>query len=282
MKYELFVEIGADGRAMAHVPQLPGCTARGRSREEALEAVPGAISAYLSWLRDHDEDVRVGAIEIETVGEVIGTGPFDPGDAAALFPPDQETLAPGEMARLFRLMEYSRDDLTTLIHGVPADVLTRPYTAGWSVQKILYHIGRAEVWYVSRIAHSWDFTGHKEYGAIGDVTEWLKRTREAAVKRLRDLSAEERSDIFYPSHYTEHPEEAWTARKVFRRFLEHEREHRTQIEAVLEAGWSRARPRGKTSGQGGGSQRKGHTGEGRMGERGGRREEAGSGAPRRA
>ena len=37
------------------------------------------------------------------------------------------------------------------------------------------------------------------------------------------------------SQITEHQGEYWTARKVFRRFLEHEREHQQHIQQVLKA-----------------------------------------------
>jgi len=51
----------------------------------------------------------------------------------------------------------------------------------------------------------------------------------------RQLTEEERSGIFYPTHWTQHPEEPWTARKVLRRFLEHEREHTAQVREILAA-----------------------------------------------
>lgn len=235
MKYQVFLEVGQDGRAMAHVPQLPGCMAPAPTREGALAAIPGAIREYLRWLVRHGEEVTVETAEIEIAEEIPGFGPFDPGDKAALFPPDREPLTREEMVTLFRLMGYSRDDLLALIEDVPEEVLVEEYTEGWSIERILYHIGGAETWYVSRIDHTWEFEGYEQYKARGDVMGWLHRTREAALARLKRLSRKERSTIYYPSHYTDHPDEAWTARKVFRRFLEHEREHRAQIEAILKA-----------------------------------------------
>jgi hypothetical protein len=57
--------------------------------------------------------------------------------------------------------------------------------------------------------------------------------RRTAVERLRLLDENERMGVFYPREWTDHPEEAWTARKMLRRFLEHEREHTAQIQEIL-------------------------------------------------
>ena len=235
MNCQVYLEVGADGRAMAHVPALPGCVAVARTRDEVLAATPAAIERYVGWLIDHGEVVTMEIADIELTAESRGFGPFDPGDKAALLPPDREPVAPQEMTTLFRWMGYSRDDLLGLIRNVPDEVLLEPYTEGWSIDTILRHIGGAEVWYVTRIDEDWRFDDYEEHRTSDTALDWLERTRMAVIARLRRLSPEERACVFCPSAYTHHPDEEWTARKVFRRFLEHEGEHRAQIEAVLAA-----------------------------------------------
>ena len=66
--------------------------------------------------------------------------------------------------------------------------------------------------------------------------DFLEMERRTAEARLRRLTEAERSDVFYPQHWTRHSEEPWTARKVMRRCLEHEREHTAQIRRMLELG----------------------------------------------
>ena len=53
--YRVYFEVADDGLSMAHVPELPGCTVRAPSREEALRRLPDAIRAYLGWLKAHAE-----------------------------------------------------------------------------------------------------------------------------------------------------------------------------------------------------------------------------------
>lgn len=235
MAYQVFLEVGADGRAMAHVPALPGCVAVAPTRDEVLTATLAAIERYVGWLVDHGEAVMMQAADIELAAESCGSGPFDPGDKAALLPPDREPVRHEEMTTWFRWMRYSRDDLLGMIRNVPDEVLSESYTEGWSIDTILRHIGGAEVWYVTRIDEDWRFDGYEEHRTSDTAVGWLERTRMAAVARLSRLSATERSCVFCPSAYTHHSDEEWTARKVFRRFLEHEGEHRAQIEANLAA-----------------------------------------------
>ncbi|HSJ58851.1 MAG TPA: DinB family protein, partial [Anaerolineae bacterium] len=45
----------------------------------------------------------------------------------------------------------------------------------------------------------------------------------------------ELTGVFHPTVWTRHPDEAWTARKALRRFLEHELEHTRQVRQVLDA-----------------------------------------------
>jgi hypothetical protein len=61
--------------------------------------------------------------------------------------------------------------------------------------------------------------------------------RRTAVERLRQLARTERTKVFYPTRWTDHPEEPWTARKVLRRFLEHELEHTMQAQEILLDWW---------------------------------------------
>jgi len=235
-RYPVYLEIADDGRCMAHVLGLPGCIVRALSRDEALCRLPNAIRDYHAWLCRHGEPAPPDEepVEIEVAGESTGFGPFDPGDAAALFPPDREFVTPEGMEHHFRLMAYARADLLALVRDLPDEVLDwQPDSQSFSIRRLLRHVGNAEEWYVSRLVLPETLPPEWEHDEDLPVFEFLEMERRTAVARLRQLTEEERSGVFYPAHWTQHPEEPWTVRKVLRRFLEHEREHIAQVREIL-------------------------------------------------
>ena len=57
MKYRVLIEQDEDGVYVAEVPALPGCISQGRTREEAVEGIKEAITAYLKSLEAHGEPI---------------------------------------------------------------------------------------------------------------------------------------------------------------------------------------------------------------------------------
>ncbi len=236
--YAVYLEIADDGRCMAHVLDLPGCIARAPTRDEALNQTPGAIRETHAWLRRHGESAppEKDPIEIEVAGKASGIGPFDRQSAAALFPPDQEPIATEEMEQHFRLLAYTRADLLALVCNLPDDILDwQPDTESFTLRGLLRHVGNAEEWYVSRIVSPETLPPEWEHDENLPIFEFLEMERRTAIARLWQLTEKEQSDVFYPTGWTDHPKEPWTARKVLRRFLEHEREHTAQASDILAA-----------------------------------------------
>ncbi len=237
MRYSVLLEIADDGLCMAHVPDLPGCAVRAPTREEALHQLPEAIRDYHDWLRRHGETVPPvdKPIEVDIAEVSTGFGPFNPGDAAALFEPDRRAIAAEEIEFHLRLMSHSRADLVALVRDLTDETLDwQPDAQSFSIRRLLRHIGNAEEWYVSRIVPPESLPPEWERDEDMPIMEFLEMERRTAIARLRQLTEAEQSDVFYPQQWTQHPGEPWTARKVFRRFLEHEREHTGQIRRMLE------------------------------------------------
>jgi uncharacterized damage-inducible protein DinB/predicted RNase H-like HicB family nuclease len=231
---------------MAHVPMLPGCICRKTSRDAMLASLPDAIRGYHDWLRRHSEPAPPPDEPVEYViaGESAGYGPFDPRNAAALFPPDLASVTPDEMERCFRLMAHARADLLTLVADpapgsepvLPDDVLDwQPDPAVWPLRRVLRHVGNAEEWYVSRLVPADSLPPEWEHDEEMPLFDFLAMERRTAIERLRQLTETERAQVFYPAGWTDHPDEPWTAAKVLRRFLEHELEHTGQVREILAA-----------------------------------------------
>ena len=220
MRFVVYVEVEEDGSAMAHVPSLPGCISTGLNEELALSRLPQAITEYLQWLKVHGERVpdQVDPIELELggVGSDVRTG--HPGDTDTFFPPDRTPMTEQEVAAMLRLLNYSRQDLIQTVSGLPNEVMNWKPGSGesgevWDIDDILEHIASSEQFYISRLSTN--------------VMTMLQETRAAAVERLAALDESERSRV------VEHAGDLWTARKIFRRMLEHEREHIRHIEQIL-------------------------------------------------
>jgi uncharacterized damage-inducible protein DinB/predicted RNase H-like HicB family nuclease len=235
--YDAYVEIADDGLCLAHVPALPGCIVRAPTRDEAWRQLPQAVRDYHAWLRRHGEPAPDDAsIRIDLAAEYSGTGPFDPGDAAALLPPDREPLIPEEMVWHFRLMGHARADLLALTQHLTAGLLDwQPDPGSFTIRRLLRHVGNAEEWYVSRLVPPDTLPPEWEDDEDLPIFEFLAMERRTAIARLRQLTAEQRSGVFHPTAWTTHPDEAWTAHKALRRALEHEREHTAQVREILAA-----------------------------------------------
>jgi predicted RNase H-like HicB family nuclease/uncharacterized damage-inducible protein DinB len=239
--YPVYLEIADDGRCMAHVLDLPGCVVRAPARDEALSQLPGAIRDYHVWLRRHGELAPPvdEPIEVEVAGESSGIGPFDRRSAAALFLPEQQPITLDEMERYFYLMGYNRADLLALVRDLPDDVLDwQPHPESFTIRGLLRHVGNAEKWYVSRLVDLEGLSPEWSHDESLPILEFLEMTRRTAIGQLQHLTQAERSGVFYTAHRAWEPGEPWTARKVLRRFLEHEQEHTNQVREIL-AAWRR-------------------------------------------
>ena len=227
MSYKVYVRVAKrDGKARACIPDLPGCSTAGISRDDAVAKMPAAIAEYLAWLRRHGEAVPVGGetTEIVIADEAVGGAALYPGDRAGLFAPDLLPLTDEDIARYLRLMRYSRQDLLSLVKDLSAAVLNwRPAPKEWTIREVLRHLANAEGWYLDRIGL---YTPQRRTRTI---LARLELIRAYAYEVLSKLTPEQRSVVVQKDG------EPWNARKVFRRFLEHEREHSGQIQDVLRA-----------------------------------------------
>ena len=212
-KYLVYIETIGDPITVkgpvAHVPALPGASARGKTIEEAKENIRVAVQEYLSLLRDVGEQVPKASEDIHLeFEEVDGT----------TFLTDYDALRPNEMETLFRWMAVSRQELMDLVKSLPGEAFEwTPEDDTPSIREILCHVAESDLWYTDRLKQWPEAPLYR-----------LAATRGVALDRLRALSEEDRSRV------TVHEGEEWTPRKVVRRMLEHEREHITQLRQLLE------------------------------------------------
>jgi predicted RNase H-like HicB family nuclease/uncharacterized damage-inducible protein DinB len=214
MKYVVYLECSAEalseGGYLAHIPALPGCAGRGLTKKEAVARCEETLRAYLALL------IHAGVSGVPRENEEITLDVHE--CSGNIFPGDYNPLMPNEAEQLVQWLEISRDELLETVEKLPPAALDwKPNPNIMSIREILNHVANADWWYVQRL-HAWP----------SDTFEHLAATRALAESSLRHLSDEERNRV------TVHYGEEWTARKVARRALEHEREHLQQIRDLAE------------------------------------------------
>ncbi len=252
MRFLADAETGPDGSAQVFIRPLEGCYSRAPTLDEALRKAPGKIQAHLDWLAAHGEHVppewREGDVHLcETIR---GDWPVNLGDSVALFTCDQGFMTDEEIERNLRWMASSWQDFLGLRRSVPRGAWNlKPPGALRPPRRIVLHTALVMVWYIMKLREPADPSFHWPRGMSmwrdaravenGDLSEVrLTSLRHACVYRLAHLRPAEqagRVTHYPPGGWTGRTEpEHWTARKIFRRFLWHERLHMRTIEKLVD------------------------------------------------
>ncbi len=218
---------------MAHLPELLGCFAYGNSKKEVLQNLRTKACERINWLLKNKQKIaNFPDLKFHTVEIKKGTIPNKAGGKAAFFSWDEKRLAEKELQLYLKWMELSRQRLLQVLKRVPSGAFSwKPDRKSWSIKRNLLHICWAEWWYISRLAKYPEL--HKNQPDQKDLFSSLKKVRRVVIQRLKKLTPQELSEIIVPDYYTNHSDEKWSARKVVRRFLEHEAEHTENIQRIL-------------------------------------------------
>lgn len=200
----------ADGW-VASVAELPGCNARGATRDEAVANVRRAFRDYLELLSrsgvstEHWKDLDADSFEVRDAPDRI-------------FPEDFRPMEEHEIRDFLHQMEASRSALLALVRGLsPQDIERRPTKTMWSVREALEHVMNTEVSLLSRL-EKWP-----------DAFATLQAVHRMAFQRFSILEPEDTA--------LDHTVlgRRWSTRRVMRRILEHEYEHMGHIREILAA-----------------------------------------------
>jgi predicted RNase H-like HicB family nuclease len=224
------LEIGSDGTG-AFVPNCPGCWVFGQTPESALNKVKTAIADWFEWLRRHGEQVLIETrnfdIEVSEMMQV-NYNPVKAGKPEPLFWSEVSPVTKKDFARTLQLMRYSREDLLKIVFNLSKDRLNRRHPdEPRTISNCLRHIAYVEPWYINRL----NIDLSCEYAR--NVFELLDNTRNAVADCLGHFPHEKMRGVFQPTRDTSSTCNLWTARKVLRRLVDHERLHTKYIERIL-------------------------------------------------
>lgn len=204
-------------RWIAHVPDLPGCFATHEQRDQAIDLVPRHVEDYIEWTASHG--LRVSGLSGPmVVSEVIRAWPYEEDyEVNAFFAADRPPLLPDELEEYEILLQASRADLDAVLEGLDqGDLEYEVAGERWPILGILDHVALAEQWYFDRMG-----IGLSTGELPDNPLDRLRRVRENSLARLPDLGR--RQGVVTLSG------ETWSARKVMRRTLWHERDHTDHI-----------------------------------------------------
>jgi predicted RNase H-like HicB family nuclease len=224
------LEVGSGGTG-AFVPDCPGCWIFGRTPESALMKVRLAVAEWFNWMKKHGEHVPSDAksFKIE-VAEVlrVNYNPVEAGKPEPLFWSEVLPVTKKDVARTLRLMSYSREDLLQLVSHVSDECFDwKPPDGPRTIRNCLRHIGYVEPWYISRL----DVDLPRNYPR--NIFKMLDYTRKIVVEFLEKMPREKMRGIYQPKKDPSPICNLWTARKVLRRLVDHERLHAKYIEKAL-------------------------------------------------
>jgi predicted RNase H-like HicB family nuclease/uncharacterized damage-inducible protein DinB len=230
VKMSVCLEMGSEGTG-AFVPSCPGCWVFGRTPESAMMKVKTAIADWFEWLDTHGERVPAEAKNFEVeVSEILKVtyNPVRAGKPEPLFWSETLHVTRKDILRTLRLLRYSREDLLKTVNNLNAETLNwAPSGEPRTIRNCLRHIAYVEPWYMSRL----NIDLHCEYPR--NTFKMLNSTRSAVIDKLRKLPSEKMRGVYQPAKDPSPTCNLWTARKMLRRLVDHERLHTRYIERIL-------------------------------------------------
>ncbi len=203
---------------LASVGDVPGCVARGATRDEAVANVRKALPEYLALLEKYGVSTEHWKGLDPVALEVRDSNPAD------WIADDFRAMQEHEIRDFLHQMEGSRAALLALVRGLSSDdIEKRPTPDGWSVRRTLEHVMSTEAELLGRLEKWPDNMGA------------LQAVHRMAFQRFSILEPEDTAIDHRISGVR------WSTRRVMRRILEHEYEHMEQIRGILaELGGQRA------------------------------------------
>lgn len=236
------VESGNTGFWYGRFIELPGTYARANDKQSLLRELNEELSYHSRWLRKHGERSLVSGHAdskiIEEIHGVVGLG--ESGGEMARFDFDLRRVTSRMLDHFIRLMKHNRQDLLGLTGNLTLQQMGYiPEGKKRDIAGILQHVCNAEEFYLSRLGpetdqkyEKYERTSESEVDKL-PVFQRLEVVRRVSVSCLRDIVPRRGATVFTRAEYTNNPNEEWTAYKVMRRYLEHEREHYYNIREYL-------------------------------------------------
>lgn len=221
------MELNNEGRALAWALDFPGCFAYGGDSTESVVGLAHELVVYDYWIRQHSGSSRISSADfdlriVDTWQVITMNDQYELQDGAyavnAWFRNDWKPLQSEEIERGLELLRWSREDLLNVVAGLEDAPLDREYPGErWSIRGVLKHVANAEWWYLERL----NLIEIDRRQVPREPFERLSWTRVKVAAALPELAGKEL--------VIGKQGEFWSPRKLLRRILWHEIDHRGHI-----------------------------------------------------
>lgn len=226
-----YAEVGEDGACLIYTFDPPGLLVRAESLERGLAEAPAAAKRLRAWLAEGGllGLLAEGWAEHETPQVVVAEtvrrrGHVGDGGTRATFQRDLVPLTPPELAAGIAALKHLRSELWALKEDLPEGAYHyRSLPHRMTIAEQLSHIASCDRWYLSRF---WD--------DLPRLTRSTDVWHKLALNRARALSILSGMTPADMGRTVTVDSQVWTARKVVRRFMYHERFHLDTIRRDLE------------------------------------------------
>lgn len=213
MPYRVAIEDIEPNHWVAWVLDVPGCFATTPSEEAAIGRVREALAAYALWRQQHADPLMLEEPLTFHIDERFHSFLSAPDYRVnACFHADRFPLTEAEIVEGCRILHHTRHDLLMVVEAA-----TRHDE---QIQEIVRHIAQAERWY---------------FAGLGLEQATLDASAVAALDAVRRQSIEWLGQLVGDATHHERMQEGWTARKVLRRTIWHERDHTEQLRKLTGA-----------------------------------------------
>jgi hypothetical protein len=227
--YPIYLESGPRMKTtMIHVPALLGCTAHAGTTQDALQFAPAAVGEFLTYLRSHGEIVDPDApFTLSIAAHVMEGSWIGYGDPASGFPPDFEPLNHHDLQQYLNRLKYMNTDIVDSIKDFTHDQLVAiPPDHHRPLYGILEHVTSSQIVYLRYLVGPIESVNAAAKAISPDPANLASKLTTLFMvlhSRLSALTTEEQQKT------VQHGIVTWTARRCFRRSLEHAYEHLLEI-----------------------------------------------------
>ena len=220
----LGLERGVDGRSLAWALDFPGAFAYGKDDNEALEKLPESFINYRNWFGQHIAENWVDSSRFEPkVVETLDSLVTDDNCTFnAFFEDDRRPLEAVEILHALKVHTWQRQELLDGVRPLSAEVMTRMLPGQrWNINGILNHIGRTEFRYLVAL----NLPLPPDEILVHNPYRVLELSFEAVQKLLPKLEGD--------GAVLDRGGEFWSARKLLRHLLWHQRDHIDHIRKTV-------------------------------------------------